>query len=368
MCRSDAKISVIITCYNYQDYVAQAIDSVLEQDCPPHEIIVVDDGSTDGSRDVLKGYASRVKVIEIPNSGSAKACLTGVAASTGDFIHFLDADDFLNPGATRAIIECCKPDVSKVQFSLIPVNADGAVIGNPNPAFRNDASPNELIRQINLRGAYLTPPTSGNVFNRKIFDYVGDLAYERGIDGITYLIAPFLGRVVTIRSPLASYRVHDRNKSGFGILSSNKFDAEAERFITRLDHLSEICATHHFSGLEVSAKLNGNDAQFSYVKEKRILSQLARSERPSLGTLLSYVRAVRSERFGLPRTLFAAAWAASIALMPMSNLRQIAVIRSNPWSRHAIWSWLKRLSDPRVQITALGLFESAQWTSHFLVY
>ena len=94
----DPKVSIIITCYNYGQYLAQAIDSALAQTYPNIEVVVVDDGSTDNSLEVAYDYGSKIKVVNQPHSGSpAVARNTGLANTTGELVVSLDADDWLEP-------------------------------------------------------------------------------------------------------------------------------------------------------------------------------------------------------------------------------------------------------------------------------
>lgn len=87
------KISVIVPLYNTRPYIAEAVDSILAQTRPADEIIVVDDGSTDGGADLLARYGSRVRTIRQSNAGPASALNRGIAEADGDTIAFLDADD-----------------------------------------------------------------------------------------------------------------------------------------------------------------------------------------------------------------------------------------------------------------------------------
>lgn len=87
-------ISVVIPVYNSGKTLIRAIDSVIKQTCPPFEIIVVDDGSKDNSCELIERYFPSVKLIRQKNAGAAAARNTGVRASTGNLIAFLDADDF----------------------------------------------------------------------------------------------------------------------------------------------------------------------------------------------------------------------------------------------------------------------------------
>lgn len=87
------KISALITVYNGERYVARAIDSALRQDAPAHEVIVVDDGSTDGTGRILASYGNRIVLRRIKNSGVAGAKNFGIGLVTGDYVAFLDHDD-----------------------------------------------------------------------------------------------------------------------------------------------------------------------------------------------------------------------------------------------------------------------------------
>jgi len=91
-------ISIIIPTYNREKYIAQAIDSVLSQDYPNKEIIVVDDGSTDNTREIVAKYDSQVKYIHKENSGVALTRNLGVASASGDLIAWLDSDDYYLSG------------------------------------------------------------------------------------------------------------------------------------------------------------------------------------------------------------------------------------------------------------------------------
>lgn len=88
-----AKISVIIPTYNRQEFLAQAIDSVLGQTCADFELIVVDDGSTDDTARRVDAYGARVRYIYQENKGPAAARNTGIRAAEGELLAFLDSDD-----------------------------------------------------------------------------------------------------------------------------------------------------------------------------------------------------------------------------------------------------------------------------------
>jgi len=99
-------VSIIIPAFNYERYVARAIESALGQDYGSIEIVVVNDGSSDGTAGVAQSFADRgVRCISQSNQGLAAARNTGIANSSGDLLFFLDADDFLLPGAITWLVK-----------------------------------------------------------------------------------------------------------------------------------------------------------------------------------------------------------------------------------------------------------------------
>lgn len=116
------KVTVIIPCFNRESYIRETIDSVLNQTYEPIEIIVIDDGSTDGSRDVLESYKDKIILLEHPgrvNRGQSAAINLGLDQSSGEYIAILDSDDlFLK-------------DKIKIQVEFLDNNLDiGLVYSN----------------------------------------------------------------------------------------------------------------------------------------------------------------------------------------------------------------------------------------------
>jgi len=98
---NETSVSVVIPAYNAANTLGRAIDSVLNQTVPVHEIIVVDDGSSDRTNEVARRYGPAVNLIEQANSRTAAARNRGIEAASGAFIAFLDADDFWEPEKTE---------------------------------------------------------------------------------------------------------------------------------------------------------------------------------------------------------------------------------------------------------------------------
>ena len=100
-----AGISVIIPAFNYARYLEQAIDSVLAQDHPLVEVILVDDGSTDNTREVVARYGDRVRYVHQQNAGLSAARNTGIREARHDWIALLDAEDEFMPGMLRRLAQ-----------------------------------------------------------------------------------------------------------------------------------------------------------------------------------------------------------------------------------------------------------------------
>ena len=100
------KVSVIIPVYNVRPYLEQCMDSVLQQTLDDIEVICIDDGSTDGSGEILDKYVqkdSRVKAVHQDNAGAAQARNTGLEKASGDYILFVDGDDYLTENALETL-------------------------------------------------------------------------------------------------------------------------------------------------------------------------------------------------------------------------------------------------------------------------
>lgn len=209
------KLSVIIANYNYRAYVGAAIASALAVDWPAKEVIIVDDASTDDSREVIAAFRDRAAVYFRPKSHQLGAHSFGFAHSTGDVVILLDADDLLEPEVMREIAPVWRPGLSKVHYRMALIGADGTPLGMTIPQFPPRDDP-ERLRRTHLRMmAYTTPPGSGNAYARDFLAkaYVMAPPTMRASDDALTTLAPLLGDVVTIRKPLARYRIHGANAS-----------------------------------------------------------------------------------------------------------------------------------------------------------
>jgi cellulose synthase/poly-beta-1,6-N-acetylglucosamine synthase-like glycosyltransferase len=210
------RVSVVVNNYNYERYLAEAVDSALAQDWPDVETIVVDDGSTDASRDVLAGYGPDVVLVLQPNRGQIAACTAGLAASSGDVVLFLDADDVLAVPAARTAVHgfAAAPEAVRVSWPLCEVDAMGRPTGRLRPPEPLDGG--DLRRRVLDQGpdSYVSAPTSGNAWTRRFLTQVlpaQDEELRLGIDRYLSDLAPLFGTVTVVEEPHSFYRVHGEN-------------------------------------------------------------------------------------------------------------------------------------------------------------
>jgi Glycosyl transferase family 2 len=122
--------SVVITAYEAADTIAAAVGSALDQEHPAHEVIVVDDGSKDELAEALEPFADRIRIVRKENGGGASARNAGVAASSGEFMAILDADDRFHRRRLRALAELAmaRPDLDMITTDSCFV-VDGEPVG-----------------------------------------------------------------------------------------------------------------------------------------------------------------------------------------------------------------------------------------------
>lgn len=223
------KFSVIISNYNYARYLWAAINSVLAQTYPDIEIIVVDDGSTDNSRDVIlqlqEKDPNKIKAIFQENQGQGGAFNSGFEASTGEIVAFLDADDVWKPHKLQRIVEAFSaPDVVGVMHHLDIIDANGNI---DNSGSTQGATLDEDLARVILDtgNAWCFPPTSGLAYRRSVLEKVfpiDTVKWRIWADGCLIYCTAFLGKIKTLNEVLASYRIHGANNHMSGKVTTEK--------------------------------------------------------------------------------------------------------------------------------------------------
>lgn len=215
-----SRVSVVVPTYNCERFITAAIDSALGQTQPPDEIIVVDDGSTDNTEQVLGKYGDRVTYIRRPNSGGYPSVVrnAGIEAANGDYIAFLDADDVWYPAklAEQVAMLDQRPDVVMVYSDYDRIDEDGNVIVGESYTRPCAIDKGRLVStedywedvfcQLSLRCFMFT---STVVARKQALDQAGrfdpDLLYHEDHD--LWLRVAYAGRIERIPAIHASYRV-----------------------------------------------------------------------------------------------------------------------------------------------------------------
>lgn len=225
------QLSVVIPNYNYERFVGDAIDSALSLRWPDVDIVVVDDGSTDGSLDIIRSFGDRIRVLATENASQRVAINRGFALCTGDVVIFLDSDDLLPPDLPERVAAIWAPAVSKAQFQMQRIDADGAALGSPFPTYQPLPDPAEIRRWATLTSAYPSPPGSGNAYARWFLERilpVESAEVGNAADSPLLAAAPFFGDVVSVAGAVVKYRQHDSNDSDL-LRDHSRFPREVER-------------------------------------------------------------------------------------------------------------------------------------------
>jgi len=201
-------VSIVTPAYNQAEYLAHTLDSMVAQDYPNIEYLVLDDGSTDSTPEVLRRYDGRVQWERQPNMGQSRTLNKGWARSRGEYIGYLSSDDLLLPNAVSTLVKALEENpqvvVAYCDFDLI--DNEGKRVGlAQSPEFDHDRMLEQLI----------CPPGPGALFRRSVFEKVGGWNEQlRKIPDFEFwLRAARLGPFMRIPQVLAQYRVHEESAS-----------------------------------------------------------------------------------------------------------------------------------------------------------
>lgn len=207
-------VSIIISSHNYDRYLREAIDSALTQDYPQVEVVVVDDGSTDRSRRIIEGYGDRIVAVLKEQGGQCSCVNAGFAASRGDIVLLLDADDVLYPHAARLHAERLANGAVKSCGYMDVMDADGRPTGAWIP--RRLPESGDYLAETLKAGidSFQTSFTSGHAWTRSFLERVLPLPEDAriGPDGYLTAIDRLFGRIEFIHEPVCRYRVHATNR------------------------------------------------------------------------------------------------------------------------------------------------------------
>lgn len=209
-------VSVLIDTYNHERFIEKAIASVLEQDFPAsdREILVVDDGSSDGTAEIIRKFAPQVRMLRKVNGGQASAFNAGIPECKGAIVAFLDGDDWWAPGKLQAVcgVLAVEAEVGLVGHGITEVYSDGrehTELLREVPRFRLNSD--DGARTFRLRKSFLG--TSRMTFRAELLRRIGPVPEALGIQADEYLftLGAVLSDVLILREPLTFYRLHESN-------------------------------------------------------------------------------------------------------------------------------------------------------------
>lgn len=220
---------MVVTSYNYARFLGECLDACLGQSTPPDEIVVVDDGSTDDTWEILSGYMARhpqVRGIRRINGGMCASMNTGIEAATADVVLLLDADDL--PAKTRVerVVAALRRPVEGRVAGWVhhPLRRFSESHDDLGPTPHYHAPPEGWFGPQVLATAHspVATMTSGLAFRRELLEMIGPIADDRSLaqDMQYWAAAALLSPVAWIGETLGRYRVHGVSDSVGGMLSS----------------------------------------------------------------------------------------------------------------------------------------------------
>lgn len=216
----NSTVSVIIPVFNGVSFIARAVQSALDQTYPPYEVIVVNDGSVDGTIDALAVFGKKIKVISIQNGGASNARNVGIRASSGEFIAFLDADDIWHKEKLIRQIAAFNEEAN-IGFCC----CDYSVLYKHIGRIVNHFSIIKCAKEISYDAPLKTDPfevlikenfvgTSSNVIiRRSVLDATGlfNVAYRQAEDYDLWLRCALVTDFVIMSACLVEKTSHDKN-------------------------------------------------------------------------------------------------------------------------------------------------------------
>jgi GT2 family glycosyltransferase len=334
-------VSVIVDNYNYAAYLREAVDSALQQIWPAVEVVVVDDGSTDESREILEPYGAQITLIAKPNGGQASAFNAGFAASHGEFVVFLDSDDVLHPEHAGNVVRLLErhPEAAFAQFRLRVVDSDLRPVGTVVPPAHVRLPTGDVCGPVSRwELASCLAPGGALGFPRRTLERIFPLPEDelrKGADAFLVRAAALVGAVVSTDEVAADYRSHGQNDSNSDVLDLDYLRVAMNRQVACGRLLREFADTHGVpTPLEPLAALDPLflTQRLASLRAEPHLHPFPADGRWSL--LVSGLRAVRLRR-DIPATgkLVHAAWFVAVAALPRRAAVTLATWLMFPISR-----------------------------------
>ena len=329
----DVLVSIVVNNYNYAHFLAQAVESALHQTYPCVETIVVDDGSTDNSREVLTAFGDRIRRVFKENGGQGSALNAGFAASHGEIVIFLDADDLLHPHAVGRIVAEWNPRNAKVHFRLTRIDAAGRETGT-EPRAGQTLPAGEVWRAFIHDGRYVTPATSGSAYARWALEKVLPMPeppYVYAADAYLNNCVVFHGPLTAIQEPLGIYRVHGNNDSLGNVLSA---DVPRMRYLMAREWQNDAVFAAELRRLGIARCTEARYRYYQRLKLRTLSWKTDRAQHPKTGdTAASLARMAVRAVWGagtlpLRERVLQTAWFLGVLGLPRAAV--LAILRRGP--------------------------------------
>ena len=256
-------VTVITPAFNRAAYLEETIESVLGQDYPAIEYIVIDDGSTDETPAVLRKYEGRVRAFRQPNMGEVNAINRGLTLASGDIIGVLSSDDPLRLGAIPALVDalarCPEAVVAYADYEVIGPSG-GLIAQVPLQDY-------SILTMLAGYRSAITEFASGTLFRRSLLTSIGErdpsLKYAHDLD--FWLRAALVGKFVHVRQFLTTHRTHPGNQ---GVLvCGDRFGDEVVRTVEKLFERKDL--PKEVTRLRSTAYANAHELAVSYCGRSR---------------------------------------------------------------------------------------------------
>jgi glycosyltransferase involved in cell wall biosynthesis len=321
-------VSIIISNYNYATFLEASIKSALDQTYKACEVIVVDDGSTDGSSEILERYKDRVRVFCLSHQGETATRNAGFSICSGDLICFLDSDDGLYADAAERVISFWRPEFAKVQYPLRVVDGDGNDQRLQMPRCRLDSG--NVLPALLSTGRYITSPGSGNFYARQFLESIVPVPtdeWPQSFDSYAAACAGFSGEIGAIHAPLGYYRVH-RNNMTRSVKSGVIEYAQIDKLLQRQLRLRKlILATAAREGLRARPDIVVSHWLYLKLELVQQRRQSAAPLREMFRTVRKMMASVRSApELSLAKRVQLISWAIASALLPRAASQYIMTL------------------------------------------
>jgi glycosyltransferase involved in cell wall biosynthesis len=239
----EPRVSILVINRNYGKYLKACLESALNQTEPAHEVIMVDDGSTDDSVEVARKYSDRVSVFERPALGIYATQEFGVQKVTGDWIITLDSDDMLLPHCVSMVRSRITSRLSRISYRLRMVSSTGQTVGEePSRKFK---VPEGYVGDYWRNGWEITaPPASGNAYPVRVMKAAFEtqnLAYlNKGFfpsDRWFQTVASFEGECLFIPDVCGLYYLHSSSVESGSLEKPSKILSRIEGQVSQASYL-----------------------------------------------------------------------------------------------------------------------------------